>query len=63
MSAAGFSELVVLTTAGGSLELRTLRRRLGWSQGERHRGHATLEARGLVTRRRLPATAAPPRWT
>ena len=32
VSAAGFSALVVLTTAGGSLELRTLRRRLGWSK-------------------------------
>ena len=30
VSAAGFSALVVLTTAGGSLELRALRRRLGW---------------------------------
>ncbi len=32
VSAAGFSELVVLTTAGGALELKTLRRRLGWSK-------------------------------
>jgi hypothetical protein len=37
VSAAGFSALVVLTTAGGSLELT-----------------ATLEARGLVFRRRAP---------
>ena len=42
------------TTAGGELELRTLRRRLGWSQGQRHRGHRHARAaRGLVTRRRL----------
>ena len=31
ISAAGFSVLVLLTTAGGHLELRTVRRRLGWS--------------------------------
>jgi len=53
VSAAGFSELVVLTTAGGSLELRALRRRLGWSKANATEVTATLEARGLVTRRRL----------
>jgi hypothetical protein len=31
ISAAGFSAMVVLRIAGGSLELRTLRRRLDWS--------------------------------
>jgi MarR family 2-MHQ and catechol resistance regulon transcriptional repressor len=53
VSAAGFSELVVLTTAGGSLELRALRRRLGWSKANATEVTATLEARGLVNRRRL----------
>src|ERR687893_2846113 len=53
VSAAGFSALVVLTTAGGSLELRTLRRRLGWSKANATEVTATLAARGLVFRRRL----------
>jgi MarR family transcriptional regulator, 2-MHQ and catechol-resistance regulon repressor len=53
VSAAGFSALVVLTTAGGSLELRALRRRLGWSKANATEVTATLEARGLVIRRRL----------
>ena len=47
VSAAGFSVLVVLTTAGGSLELRTLRRRLGWSKANATEVTATLEARQL----------------
>lgn len=54
VSAAGFSALVVLTTAGGSLELRALRRRLGWSKANATEVTATLESRGLVARRRLP---------
>jgi MarR family 2-MHQ and catechol resistance regulon transcriptional repressor len=54
ISAAGFSALVVLTTAGGSLELRTLRRRMGWSKANATEVAQTLEARGLVSRRRLP---------
>ena len=53
VSAAGFSELVVLVTAGGSLELRALRRRLGWSKANATEVTGTLEARGLVLRRRL----------
>ena len=53
MSAAGFSALVVLTTAGGSLELRALRRRLDWSKPNATEVTATLEAHGLVRRRRL----------
>lgn len=53
VSAAGFSALVVLTTAGGSLELRTLRRRLGWSKANATEVTLTLESRGLVHRRRL----------
>jgi MarR family transcriptional regulator, 2-MHQ and catechol-resistance regulon repressor len=53
VSAAGFSALVVLTTAGGSLELKTLRRRLGWSKANATEVTLTLESRGLVLRRRL----------
>jgi MarR family transcriptional regulator, 2-MHQ and catechol-resistance regulon repressor len=53
VSAAGFSALVVLTTAGGSLELRTLRRRLGWSKANATEVTVTLQSRGLVVRRRL----------
>src|SRR3954471_9720209 len=53
VSAAGFSALVALTTAGGSLELRTLRRRLGWSKANATEVTLTLETRGLVRRRRL----------
>ena len=55
ISAAGFSALVVLTTAGGSLELRTLRRRLGWSKANATEVTSTLQARGLVLRRRPPS--------
>jgi MarR family transcriptional regulator, 2-MHQ and catechol-resistance regulon repressor len=53
LSAAGFSALVVLTTAGGELELRTLRRRLGWTKASASEVTATLAARGLITRGRL----------
>ena len=53
VSAAGFSALVVLTTAGGSLELRALRRRLGWSKANATEVTVTLESSGLVRRRRL----------
>ena len=49
---AGFSVLVVLTTAGGSLELKTLRRRLGWSKANATEVTGTLAARGFVSRRR-----------
>jgi MarR family transcriptional regulator, 2-MHQ and catechol-resistance regulon repressor len=49
---AGFSVLVVLTTAGGSAELKTLRRRLGWSKANATEVTATLQERGLVRRRR-----------
>jgi MarR family 2-MHQ and catechol resistance regulon transcriptional repressor len=55
VSAAGFSVLVVLTTAGGALELRTLRRRLGWSKANATEVTVTLEERQLVRRRRDPA--------
>jgi MarR family 2-MHQ and catechol resistance regulon transcriptional repressor len=53
VSAAGFSALVVLTTADGSLELKTLRRRLDWSKANATEVTATLSARGLVVRRRV----------
>src|SRR4051794_32267624 len=52
VTAAGFSVLVVLTTADGSLELKTLRRRLGWSKANATEVTGTLAARGFVSRRR-----------
>src|SRR3954447_10154060 len=52
VSPAGFSVLVVLTTADGTLELKTLRRRLGWSKANATEVTATLQERGLVLRRR-----------
>jgi MarR family transcriptional regulator, 2-MHQ and catechol-resistance regulon repressor len=55
ISAAGFSVLVVLTTAGGTLELKTLRRRLGWSKANATEVTSTLAARELVMRRRSPS--------
>ena len=53
LSATGFSLLVILTTAGGELELRVLRARLRTSKANATEVVTTLEARGLVTRRRL----------
>jgi MarR family transcriptional regulator, 2-MHQ and catechol-resistance regulon repressor len=53
ISAAGFSALVVITTAGGYLELKTLRRRLGWSKPNATEVTATLEQRGCLRRHRL----------
>jgi MarR family 2-MHQ and catechol resistance regulon transcriptional repressor len=53
LSTGAFSVLVVLTTAGGELELRTLRRRLGWSKANATEVTAALEQEGLVARRRL----------
>jgi MarR family 2-MHQ and catechol resistance regulon transcriptional repressor len=54
LSASGFSVLVVLTTAGGELELRSLRHRLRTSKANATEVVTTLEHRGLVARRRLP---------
>src|SRR5690242_20770852 len=54
LSTGSFSVLVVLTTAGGELELRTLRRRLGWSKANATEVTAALEQQRLVARRRLP---------
>ncbi|MEZ5120205.1 MAG: MarR family transcriptional regulator [Solirubrobacterales bacterium] len=53
LSATGFSVLVVLTTAGGELELRALRTRLRTSKANATEVVTTLEGRGLVIRRRL----------
>src|SRR4029078_3254966 len=53
LSASGFSVLIVLTTARGTLELRALRRRLHASKANATEFVGTLEARGLVARRRL----------
>jgi MarR family 2-MHQ and catechol resistance regulon transcriptional repressor len=53
LSAAGFSVLVVLVTAGGELELRTLRRRLQTSKANATEVVTTLEQRGMVVRSRL----------
>jgi MarR family 2-MHQ and catechol resistance regulon transcriptional repressor len=54
LSTGAFSVLVVLTTAGGEVGLRTLRRRLGWSKANATEVTAALEQQGLVARRRLP---------
>ena len=54
LSGSGFSVLVVLVTAGGELELRILRRRLGTSKANATEIVQTLVSRGLVTRARLP---------
>jgi MarR family transcriptional regulator, 2-MHQ and catechol-resistance regulon repressor len=53
LSATGFSVLVILTTAGGELELRVLRARLRTSKANATEVVTTLQARGLVDRRRL----------
>jgi MarR family 2-MHQ and catechol resistance regulon transcriptional repressor len=55
ISATGFSVLIVLATAGGELELRTLRKRLRTSKANATEVVSTLEARGCVTRARLPS--------
>jgi len=54
LSPTGFFVLVVLQTAGGELELRTLRRRLQTSKANATEVIDTLVAHGLVTRHRLP---------
>ncbi|MGK2938890.1 MAG: MarR family winged helix-turn-helix transcriptional regulator [Solirubrobacteraceae bacterium] len=55
LSATGFSVLVVLTTAGGDLELRALRHRLRTSKANATEVVSTLQQRGFVTRRRPPS--------
>ena len=53
LSAVGFSVLVLLRDAGGELELRTLRTRLGTSKANATEVVGTLCSRGYVTRERL----------
>ncbi len=52
LSATGFAMLVVLQSAGGCLELRTLRLRLGASKANATEVTGTLESRGLIRRER-----------
>lgn len=54
LSASGFSVLVLLTSAGGELELRALRQRLRSSKANVTEVISTLQSRGLVSSRRLP---------
>jgi MarR family 2-MHQ and catechol resistance regulon transcriptional repressor len=53
LSAPGFSVLIVLVTAGGELELRSLRRRLQLSKANATEVISRLQARGFIERRRL----------
>jgi MarR family 2-MHQ and catechol resistance regulon transcriptional repressor len=53
VSATGFAMLVLLTSAGGRLELRAIRRRLAASKATATEVLDTLESRGFVTRTRL----------
>jgi MarR family transcriptional regulator, 2-MHQ and catechol-resistance regulon repressor len=53
VSATGFAMLVLLTSAGGELELRAIRRRLGASKATATEVLDTLESRGFVERSRL----------
>ena len=55
ISAAGFSVLVVLTTAGGALARTPVRRRLAGSTATAPVAPAPRAGRGLVPRRRTPA--------
>ena len=53
VSATGFAMLVLLTSAGGQLELRAMRRRLAASKATATEVLDTLETRGFVIRSRL----------
>jgi len=53
LSAPGFSVLVLLREAGGEMELRALRHRLGSLRASATEVVSTLAVRGLVTRERL----------
>ena len=53
VSATGFAMLVLLTSAGGELELRAIRRRLSASKATATEVLDTLENRGFVVRSRL----------
>jgi MarR family transcriptional regulator, 2-MHQ and catechol-resistance regulon repressor len=52
ISASGFAMLVVVGSAGGQLELRTLRLRLGMGKANASEVAAGLESRSLVQRER-----------
>jgi MarR family 2-MHQ and catechol resistance regulon transcriptional repressor len=54
LSGSGFSVLMVLSAAGGELELRELRARLRTSKANATEVVTTLETRGMVQRFRLP---------
>jgi MarR family 2-MHQ and catechol resistance regulon transcriptional repressor len=54
LSGSGFSVLMVLSTAGGELELRALRARLRTSKANATEVVTTLETRDMVQRFRLP---------
>jgi MarR family 2-MHQ and catechol resistance regulon transcriptional repressor len=54
LSASGFSVLVLLRSADGEMEMRALRACLRTSKANASEVVSTLEARGLVQRRRLP---------
>src|SRR3954447_26442879 len=54
LSASGFTVVVVLATAGGTLELRALRLRLRTSKANATEVVSTLATRGLAERTRLP---------
>ena len=53
VSATGFAMLVLLTSAGGELELRAIRRRLAASKATAPEVLDTLDCRGFVNRSRL----------
>lgn len=55
LSASGFAMLVVLVSAGGFLELRTLRLRLGMSKASATEIANRLSGRGLIRRERSPS--------
>lgn len=55
VSATGFAMLVLLTSAGGEIELRVMRKRLGASKATATEVLDTLESRGFVKRTRLPS--------
>ena len=59
VSATGFAMLVLLTSAGGELELRAIRRRLGASKATATEVLDTLENRGFVDAQ--PPGVRPPR--
>ena len=52
LSPTAFSMLVVLESAGGAIELRTLRHRLSLSKANASEVTSALEARGLIVRSR-----------